>query len=261
MYAKRLQKLGIFKINDFLYHKPFRYEDYSLISKISKLQEGEIVTVQGIVEEMKNEFTKRYKKIQKAKVKDSTGVLDIIWFNQPFLTKYIRKGDKISLSGKIEKNGNQLIMQSPLYEILSNDLVPLHTGRIIPIYPETKGVSSKWLRRQIYKILMDENHSLEEFLPKSIINKHNFPELKQAIEKLHFPKEMEEIKKAKERLSFQEIFLMQLGGILRRNEWKKQINGIPFKISTFKKKIDAFIKTLPFKLTRAQESEVFLLPV
>src|SRR5436309_1488452 len=96
MFARRLEKLGILKIEDFLYHIPSRYDDFSLISKISQTQAGETVTIQGVVEELKNEFTRGYKKIQKAKIKDETGIIEVIWFNQPFIVKTIAVGDKIS---------------------------------------------------------------------------------------------------------------------------------------------------------------------
>src|SRR5258708_2083677 len=110
MYAGRLEKLGIKKLADFLYHIPSRYEDYSLLSTVDKVQEGEIVTIQGKVLEMKNVFTKNRKKLQQAKVSDETGVIDVIWFNQIYLTKTIHKDDHISLSGRIEKNNNDLVL-------------------------------------------------------------------------------------------------------------------------------------------------------
>ncbi|MCL5438820.1 MAG: OB-fold nucleic acid binding domain-containing protein, partial [Patescibacteria group bacterium] len=134
MYAKRLEKLGITKLEDFLYHIPFRYEDYSLISKIARVQEGEIVTIQGEVDEIKNSYTRRFKTLQKAGIKDETGKIDIIWFNQPYLAKNIHTGDKISLSGKIEKNLNKLILRSPDYEVLQSSTgnyisETIHTAR------------------------------------------------------------------------------------------------------------------------------------
>ncbi|PIZ98971.1 MAG: DNA helicase RecG, partial [Candidatus Levybacteria bacterium CG_4_10_14_0_2_um_filter_35_8] len=104
MYAKRLANLVIIKFEDFLYHFPFRYDNFSIISKIANVQEGEVVTVKGKVVEIKNEYTKRAKRIQKAKVKDETGIIDVIWFNQPFLLKSIHVSDTIFLSGKVEKN-------------------------------------------------------------------------------------------------------------------------------------------------------------
>src|SRR5665811_2183478 len=155
MYAKRLEKLGIYTFKDFLYHIPFRYDDFSLISKIGSVQAGETVTIRGEIIEISNEYTRRFKKIQKAKVKDKSGEINVIWFNQPYLLKTIRRGDTVSLSGKIEKNLNNLVIQAPVYEVISKENPEtIHTGRLVPIYPETRGVSSKWLRRQIYNICL-----------------------------------------------------------------------------------------------------------
>lgn len=254
MYTRRLEKLGIYTFEDFLYHIPFRYEDYSIVSKIENVQPGEIVTVKGEITEIINEYTRRFKKIQKARIKDTSGEIDVIWFNQPFLLKAIKKGDLVSLSGKIEKNANKLVIQSPVYEVLNKDNPEtIHTGRLVPIYPETRGVSSKWLRRQVCKILKSEKNNISDFLPNEIIEKYNFLDLYEAISLIHFPKTIQDTKIAKERLSFDELFMMQLLAIKRKTEWDKTIKGTPLKIKKYKEKVDNFIKSLPFKLTNAQE--------
>jgi len=256
MYAGRLEKLGIQKIGDFLYHAPFRYEDYSLVSKISKIQPGEVVTIRGVVEEIKNEYTRSAKKIQKAKVKDDSGTINIIWFNQPFLTKAIHRDDEISLSGKVEKNLNQLVLNSPQYEILIKNSPPIHTGRLVPVYPETRGITSKWIRRQVFKILQNSEEQIQEFLPVEIIKKYNFLETYKAFKMLHFPSNMQIAEEARNKLSFEEFFVMQLAGIKRRDEWKKEIKGIPFKVEEFKKQIDEITNHLSFELTSAQKKSL-----
>ncbi|MBI2420898.1 MAG: DNA helicase RecG, partial [Candidatus Levybacteria bacterium] len=181
-YAKPLQKLRIYRFGDFLFHIPFRYVDYSLISKIGDLQEGEIVTIRGKVVEIKNNYTRRFRTLQKAKVEDSTGVIDVIWFNQPYLVKNIKKGDVISLSGKVEKNINKLIFKSPDYEAGEGESI--HTGRLVPIYPETRGISSKWLRKQIY-LLLKQNDSLSDFIPEKIKKTNGLLDLSESIQKIH----------------------------------------------------------------------------
>src|SRR3990167_10103466 len=170
-YSSRLEKLGIKKIEDFLYHIPFRYEDYSLVSKIADIQPGEIVTIEGIVTEIKNEFTKRWKNIQKAKIADDTGSLSVVWFNQPFIPRIIKKGDVISLAGKVDWFKNKTIFQSPEYEVIYKGVEPLHTGRLVPVYNETRGISSKWLRRQISKIIKEQVKFMNEHIPDPILEK------------------------------------------------------------------------------------------
>ena len=145
-FATRLEKLGIFTEKDFLYHIPSRYDDFSMISDISKVQEGETVTVRGKILEIKNIFTPSGFVLQKAKIEDKTGILDVVWFNQRFLTRVLHKNDLVSLSGKI---GSKKQLEAPQYEIGSS----IHTGRLVPIYPETEGISSKWFRSKIYFLL------------------------------------------------------------------------------------------------------------
>src|SRR3989338_11277524 len=89
MYARRLEKLGIKTFEDFLYHVPFRYDDFSLISKINRVQPGEVVTIQGTVSEIKSEFTKNFKRLQKAEIADESGTIEVVWFNQPYLINVI----------------------------------------------------------------------------------------------------------------------------------------------------------------------------
>ena len=139
MYAKRLEKLGIFKLEDFLYHIPFRYDDFSLVSKINIVQAGEKVTIKGKIDKIQNQYTRKWKSLQRAIVSDDTGSIEVLWFNQPFLVKAINIGDEISLSGIIEHDGNKLLMKTPDYEIIFNNQT-IHTGRLVPVYPETKGV-------------------------------------------------------------------------------------------------------------------------
>ncbi len=249
MYASRLEKLGIVNLEDFLYHVPFRYENFALVSKIGHLQLGEAVTIEGTVLSIKNEFTRRFKKIQKATVVDETGSIDLIWFNQPYLTKYIQINDQLSLSGTVKKFGSQKILESPEYEILQGENPPIHTGRIVPIYPETRGISSKWLRRQTYKLLQDESQ-LAEFLPPEFLAKHGLLQLSTALKEVHFPTTFEYARRARERLAFDELLILQLAAIYRRSLWSTQLIGNPFRINA--EKNEAFISSLPFALTTAQ---------
>lgn len=254
MYAKRLEKLGIKTLEDFLYHVPSRYENFSITSSIANVQAGEIVTIKGEVSEINNQRTRNWKTRQIAKIKDKTGEIEIIWFNQPFLLNLMKKGDRISVAGKSSTYKNKLLLQSPEYEILVNDEdETIHTGRLVPTYPETRGVSSKWLRRQVSKIISDCEHKLLEYLPYSIIADNQMLGLFEAIRQIHFPKNSDLAKKARLRLSFDELFLMQLGALKRRKEWSRNLVSNPFKVDLYQEKIDKFYAKLPFVLTNAQK--------
>lgn len=259
LYALRLEKLGIKTFEDFLYHIPFRYEDYSLISKIGQVQPGETVTIRGIVTNIKQEFTKNFKRLQKAVITDDSGSIEAVWFNQPYLIKIIHVRDKIALSGKIDWFLRKIIMQSPDYEIITNSPT-IHTGRLVPVYPETKGVTSKWLRRQIYNLIKTNNNQFLEYLPDSTIADHSLMAINKAIEQIHFPETLVNVNKSRQRLSFDELFLLQLSALERKLNWNKNLVGNPYFIDKFREKIKQFWEKLPFNLTNAQKkvvSEIF----
>src|SRR3989344_1209867 len=228
-YARPLEKLGIEKLEDLLFHIPSRYDDFTLISKIATVQPGEIVTIQGTVTDIKNDYTRRIR-LQKAKVADETGEIDVTWFNQPFIPKIIHQGDKISLAGKVDWFGHKLIMQSPEYEVISQNKI-IHTGRLVPIYPLTNGLTSKWLRRQTDRLLQENKNILAEYLPEEIIESHGLLPFVVALEQIHFPDNLETAQKARERLAFDELFFLQLTAFARKKQLERNLVGHPFVIS------------------------------
>ena len=240
--ADRLTNLEIFTVQDLLYHVPFRYDDFSLVSKIAAVQPGETVTINATIQSIKNIFTKTGKRIQEAKVTDETGNLTVIWFNQIYLVKILHAGDFMHLSGKIDWFGNKLVMSSPAYEIGSS----LHTGRLVPIYPETEGVSSKWLRGRIAYIL--ENITLHDFLPEEIIKTNNLFSLEAALHAVHFPKNASEIEKGRHRIAFDEVFLLQLHADVQKRAWQATEKAKPI--------APVNIPKLPFTLTGDQNRAI-----
>lgn len=251
-YAKRLKKLEINTAEDLIHHYPFRYDDFSTFSKIALVHPGEKLTIQGEVVSIKNEYTKHRKKIQKAVVADESGQIDVVWFNQPFLVKNIHPGDRINLSGKIDWFASKIVLVSPEYEILREGKPIIHTGRMVPVYPETRGVSSKWLRSRIRPILSQCLAYLDEYLPQKIINQYGLTSFQEAVLKIHFPENPLEAKRARERLAFDELFLIQLASLKRKLEWKKETVGNVLQISPFQAQIKQFQENLPFVLTKAQ---------
>ena len=185
-YKKRLKGLSIETVEDLLYHFPFRYIDYSLVSPIGRLQAGEIVSIRGQVISIKNEYTHHGKKIQKAVIADASGEIAVVWFNQPFLVKIIIPGQTIALSGKVDWFGRQLVLVSPEYEVLRGRMQDvkretIHTGRLVPVYHETYGLSSKWLRSRIAPLVKIFVPGLKEFIPSQIIKKYNLVRFNQAL--------------------------------------------------------------------------------
>lgn len=252
IYAKRLEKLEIETARDLIHHYPFRYNDYSIISKIINLQPEETVTIQGNITSIQNIYTKYGKKLQRAKVADDTGEIEIVWFNQPFLTKTLKKGINVSLSGKVSQFGKKITLESPEYEIIRQGKT-IHTGRIVPVYPETNGISSKWLRSRIAFLLARKDFMENEYLPEEIRQKKNLMPYPHAIFKVHFPETEQEKDQARERLAFDELFEIQLTSALRKRQWGKETIGKKFKVANCELRVEDFIKSLPFKLTQAQE--------
>lgn len=252
MYASRLQKLEIVTYRDLLYHIPLRYENYTLITPMSTVQEGELVTVQGAVTEAKNSFTRSHKSIQKITITDQSGTIDLVWFNQPYIVKNFSVGDLLSISGKVEIFSRKRTLISPEYELLNNPRV--HTGRIIPIYPETRGVTSKWLRKQISLLLTEIDGQLEDLLPSVISSSHSLMNLKAALSSIHFPDSMENVENARHRLAFDEVFFIQMLTEERKKQWSQIKNGKKLTISD--KQLLDFTKSLPFELTRSQHQAI-----
>jgi len=249
--AERLKKLGIATVEDLLWYVPFRYNDYSLISPINKLQAGETVTIRGTVERMSNAFTKTGKKLQQARVIDGNGSIEVIWFNQPFLTRIIHKGDSINLSGKIDWFGNKLVMQSPEYEIVNDEhAISLHTGRLVPVYPETEGVSSKWLRGRIDFLIKQCIHLVFEYIPDSIRDKYRLMEIQKSIEYIHFPINKNAAEKSRHRLAFDELFIALLRSYEQKRLWQTTQKSHVFTIP--KSDVASLIQRLPFSLTNDQ---------
>lgn len=253
LYAAKLKKLNIDTIGDLLYHVPFRYEDYSQIKKINTLQNGDKVSVIGQITDIKNIYSKSGKKIQKAKICDETGEIDIIWYNQPFLLNIIKKGLLLAVSGEVKLYGFHFIFESPDYEIIKQKTSLVHTGRIVPVYPETAGITSKWLRSRIMTILQKFSLQITDFLPSFILSKYNLLTEKQAIYKIHFPRTLTDAAQAKEKLAFDELLIMQLAAD-KRKRGRETVNvTLLHKIDKFLPKIEKYIQALPFTLTDAQQ--------
>lgn len=241
--SKLLKKLGVETIRDLLYYIPFRYDDFSLISPINHVQPGETVTVKGTVTAFHNAFTKSGKKLQEVKVSDETGTLEIIWFNQPFLSRVLPVGTQVRLAGSIGWFGHKLVMTSPSYEIGSN----LHTGRLVPIYSETEGISSKWLRGRIAFVLEQVLVSVVDALPD-----FGLMPLPRAIQTVHFPQTIDQATTARRRLAFDELFFLQLRAWQERRIWENSKKSYPYRIE--KNEVTKLINSLPFTLTDDQKT-------
>lgn len=249
MLFKKLKNLGLKKAKDLLFYYPFRYEDYSNIVSISQLKAKKTGTVKGEIKSIANFKTEKKKiTITEAIVSDNSDSIKCIWFNQPFLTKVLKIGTSVYLSGKLyydKQYGLQL--SNPCYEIVKKN-APIHTGRIVPIYSVTAGLTQKQIRTLIRQVI-PLAQKITDWLPRFIKTKYRLINLPTALEQIHFPFNKNWLEKAKHRLKFNELFLLHLKTQLIRQAIKKKT--APF-IKFNLKKTQEFVKSLPFKLTKAQ---------
>ncbi len=254
IYIKKLEKLGLKTIHDLLFYFPFRYDDFSEILPISELEnkEGLAVSVRGKIIDIQNVRTKWKKmNLTEAVIEDESSCIKAIWFNQPFITRNLKAGMNVSLSGKVAYVRDGLQLSSPAYEILGRNKELTHTARLVPVYHETEGLSSRWLRLRL-KPLLKLADGLDDWLPAEIKKNQKLISLSEAIKKIHFPASEDEIAQAKKRLAFNELFVIQLFIQKQRKNWQKnKAVQIEFE-GEVEEKIKRFISGLPFKLTNAQ---------
>ncbi len=254
IYQRKLKKLGIKTIQDLLHHFPHRYEDFSNIIPISKIKPNETVCIQGKILEIKMIRTwKRKMFLTQAVVEDETNAVKVVWFNQPYLTNVLKPGDNVCLAGKVALGDKGVHLSNPTYEKVTGYKLQVtgltHTGRIVPVYPETEGLSSRWLRYIIKPLLINFKDKIPEILPLKILQKNKLLSISRAIWQIHFPDSLALAKKAQERFSFEELFLIELFVLRERLRLSQEkAVKIPFNLALVKK----FIKGLAFKLTDAQ---------
>lgn len=254
VYQNRLKRLGIKTVKDLLFHFPHRYEDFSNLTTISQLKIHQQCCIQGRILNIANRKTwKKRMILTEALISDKTGAITAIWFNQPYLINILKKNDLVWLAGKTSLGEKGLYLSNPSYEKVKTEQ-PIHTGRLVPVYPETEGLSSRWLRYILRPILESLKDKIPEPLPQNIIEKEGFLPLGESLWQVHFPESLELAKKAKERFSFEELFNIALLTLrLRLRIAGQKAHSIPLDLEL----IQRFVKSLDFKLTDAQRKSAW----
>ncbi len=255
MVAKRLKNLGIETIRDLLTHLPSRYDDFSRVTNIAELEAGETASVQGEIVSIRLQRTwKKRMTVVEALVADGTGSVRAVWFNQPYLADTLRQGYTVNLSGKVSLDQRGLVFSHPSHEVIrgsrteKHEADVLHTGRLVPVYPETAGLTSRWLRFLIQPIVKSAGDTPDP-LPAETLPRHNLLSLGEALQSVHFPTRLEEAGEGRRRLAFEELLLIQLAHLKARAKVKSfSAPAIPTNLETVKR----FVASLPFQLTDAQ---------
>jgi ATP-dependent DNA helicase RecG len=252
--AKLLEKLGIMTVKDLLYYLPREWVDRSNIKPIIKVQPGALETVSGLVIASETRQVRNRLKITKVTIKDNTGFISGVWYNQPYIEKTFKRGFEVIFHGKIDTYGNSLQIGNPEYEIMDEEAPTesesINVNRIVPIYPLTEKLYQKQLRKIIKFALDNYLTELADDMPEEVRQKYSLPVLKDSIYALHFPVDFKSLEEAKKRLIFDEFFFLQLALALQRCGIKKEKGRV---FDTAGPSYTQLIKTLPYELTGAQK--------
>jgi ATP-dependent DNA helicase RecG len=247
--ASKFDKLNVRTVHDLLYLFPRRYVDYSQKKAISELIEGEEQTIVGTIWQAKV-VTLGNRQGTEAIVSDETGNIRVVWFNQPYLAKSFHTNARIAISGTVSVFKGHKVFESPEWELLQ-DKELIHTGRLVPVYPLTQGLYPRQVRKWTKEAVDGYVWQLSDFLPSEIKTRCQLLDLPTAIAQIHYPDDQTTAARARERLSFDELFLLQLGVLAKKRDWQEGQPGNAFTID--QEVINRFLRSLPFTLTRAQE--------
>jgi ATP-dependent DNA helicase RecG len=248
-HGQTLGRLGLKTLGDMLYFYPRRYDDYTKLRPINRLHYRDEVTVIAAIQNIAvRPIRGGQAEIVEAVVSDGTGALRVTWFNQHWITKRIRPGLQVVLSGKIDQYLGRLVMNSPECELLEQQ--NLNTNRIVPVYPLSANITQRWLRRTMYQVVSYWGPRIQDPLPEWVRRDANLIDLPNALVQIHFPDTADRLSKAQHRMAFDEIFYLQLGVLRQKNAWQNRSARI---YDTHDEWLQTQLKALPFPLTQAQE--------
>lgn len=254
---KALERVNVTTVHDALFHFPTRYEDMSNISTIADLKIGETATIKGRIELINTKRSPRRKMyITEALISDGTATMRLIWFNQAFIGKVLRVGDMVFMSGRVDSDYVGINMNNPAYEKLTKNRKEgstLHTGRIVPVYSITSGLSSRQMRSIMQKCIESVSF-LEEWLPENILKENNLMSYQESIRQLHFPENQKKLDQALHRLKFDELFVIQL----YTQNLRKLLRATPsYELEFHQEETKQFVNNLSYELTDAQRKSAW----
>ena len=250
--ANKLKKLGLHNIGDALYHFPHRYVDYSSLKSIKYVKYGDEVTILAKVKQTRQRKIRGGKlSVVEVDLTDGTGTIVCNWFNQPWLEKQLSPGKEIQVSGRIDVYLGKKVISSPDWE--SVDKQSIHTGRIVPIYRLTKGITAKTMRGWMHKIVNSTVGYVIDPLPKEMRARLQLLDADDALRYVHFPDSQDQLQSAQRRIAFSELLVLHVGMRLRKSLQQKKTGQQFFLDDSW---LEAAIASLPFNLTAAQNRVV-----
>jgi ATP-dependent DNA helicase RecG len=246
--AQSFRRLGVRTVNDLLYHFPHRYDDYSSQKRIGDLQIGAVETIVASVIDVRSFGTRSGMSGLEVLVGDESGSLKVVFFRQPWLAKQFHPGTRIVLSGKVDTFQGLRQMTGPTWEPYTEDEL-VHTGRLVPVHPLTKGLIERSARSLIKQVVDRATPMVEDHLPAAVRERAGLMPLGQALAQIHFPDNHEQLARARQRLGFDEFLLIQLGVLQRKLLWQTERG---YAIEFDEPVHEEFISKLPFEMTGAQ---------
>ena len=240
-FLKLLEENNFSTVADLLFYLPLRYEDRSTFVTLSELS-TELVTFQATVTSVSN-YYKRGRSIQRARVKDDTGSADLVWFNTPYISKQLKKGNVYSFSGKLNPKGSVV---HPSVEQIGGDTI--HTGRLVPLYSTKLQIAQGRLRRLMKNCVDGLKESPSELDKLAQKTTPAYPPLATALTELHFPEDTERVIRARERLALEEIVALIRHSRALKKEWERDQAAQVIAVHG-----DSIPGSIPFKLTISQE--------
>ncbi len=243
--AKKFAKLGLRSLDDLIEHYPRRYDDYSQVAAISSLQPGD-VSVRAVIEQARGRYVKRGMHVTEAIATDDSGSVRLTWFNQPYRALAMKSGVEYYISGTFALKSGRFSISNPSTELISE--FPVNTARIVPIYRETKGLTSRQLRAALLQTITLIQR-MPETLPAWLVSEYQLMSHAQAVEAVHFPMDNEQLGTAKRRLGFEEVFELILASLLTKRRIQTEPSPpVPFHAAVVRQ----FVNKLPYTLTEAQ---------
>ena len=249
-YKTKLEKVGVNTVYDLVYYFPFRFKDLQNTQSIRNIRVGENVSLTGQITKIENVYTRTGKRLQVAQVSDGTGKLSVIWFNQVYLPKNLPPGTAVSLAGKVGFWGRKVALVAPDHEKLELANAGIHTQGLVPVYPETEGLSSKWIRNKIADVFPKVVDNFGEPLTDELLGEVKLMGLGEALKQIHFPDSKDKNEAARNRLAFDELLRLQLASLERKATWEK--NTVSNKLTVSEESVANFYKLLPFAPTKSQ---------
>ncbi|MCA9470780.1 MAG: ATP-dependent DNA helicase RecG [Nitrospirales bacterium] len=260
--AEVLKRLGIITVEDALWFLPWRYEDWTEIIPIERLIPDRTAIIVGCVTACRSRRSSRKGMvIVSVSLDDGTGHLDAVFFNQPFLEQIFVPGVAVMLRGEVCAGHSRLEpvhMRAPQYELIREGNGSEGLRRLVPVYHETKGMTSRQFRRIFHGLHERYAESIQEILPERLRSDLGLMTLQSAVKALHFPEKTDSVEslnqgisRAHQRMAFEELLLLQLALAVRRREVKQGTKAIRF--TTHDVLMERFQDLMPFKLTESQQ--------